>query len=175
MANNWPSGKRSWRFERFTFNSRAVRLCVSQAESVPGAVKRCHSCPTKVEHIRVHPRPQTLAVEPSLCHMLYRQCSTFPAAAEDLFRSDGNSIASTLQQHCMKTWLYAIPSKSGLVQWPQILLLPMAEPSVRRSAAAQVKIASRPGSPVATGRSCRKGHGVGDGNHLGGELASPVG
>ena len=57
LANNCPCGKMSWRLGRFTFNSRAILLCVSQAGSTPCEVKRRHSSPTKEEHISVMSSP----------------------------------------------------------------------------------------------------------------------
>ena len=57
LPTNCPSGKTSCRFGRFTFISRAILLCVSQAESTPSTVKRKRSSPDKVEHISVTASP----------------------------------------------------------------------------------------------------------------------
>ena len=108
LANNCPSGRTSWRFGSFAFNSRA-KMWLSQANSTPCTVKRHRSNPAKDEHIS---STASSSLTNSSCRAKsLAHCQIANVANSRLWRqnvalaisifSDGNSTAITPEGHCM--------------------------------------------------------------------------
>ena len=143
----WQNDLEIWKVHRFTCNSPAILLCVSQAFFQHLVQSNDSALPQPKLSISAWPhllRTQTLVVELSLCR-LYHWCKKNPPFGGGMLifgdpmipaaTALPSLLTSTVQPIPAEIWLYAIrSSKGGMLHCPYLLLpTATAQPSLRIS------------------------------------------